>query len=195
MQEYAIEKLGVECVELKWGQGAKDIGGEVKIRDLKKAQMLHERGYIVLPNPTDPARHRGLRARQLQGVRAALPRRHGDGRVVRQAGRGAAQGRRQVRLPQDRRLSARRPGPRVEFCLEVQARPAHRRRRRRRHRHEPVADDERVGRAAGRAALASLSVRQAAGRQEPVPAGAGGRRRLHLRGPDLQGPGPRRSAS
>jgi len=53
-QEYAIEKLGVEVVELKWGQGAKDIGGEVKIRDLNKAQMLHERGYIVLPDPTDP---------------------------------------------------------------------------------------------------------------------------------------------
>ncbi|MBN1347871.1 FMN-binding glutamate synthase family protein [candidate division KSB1 bacterium] len=53
-QEYVIEKLGVECVELKWGQGAKDIGGEVKIRDLKKAQMLYKRGYIVLPNPTDP---------------------------------------------------------------------------------------------------------------------------------------------
>jgi glutamate synthase domain-containing protein 2 len=53
-QEYAIEQLGVECVELKWGQGAKDIGGEVKIRDLKKAQLLYERGYIVLPNPTDP---------------------------------------------------------------------------------------------------------------------------------------------
>ncbi len=54
VQEYAINELGVECVELKWGQGAKDIGGEVKIRDLKKAQLLYERGYIVLPNPTDP---------------------------------------------------------------------------------------------------------------------------------------------
>ncbi|MDI6808652.1 MAG: FMN-binding glutamate synthase family protein [Candidatus Eisenbacteria bacterium] len=54
VQEYAIEKLGVSCVELKWGQGAKDIGGEVKVRDLKKAQMLHSRGYIVLPDPTDP---------------------------------------------------------------------------------------------------------------------------------------------
>lgn len=53
-QEYAIEKLGVECVELKWGQGAKDIGGEVKINNLRKAQMLYERGYIVLPNPLDP---------------------------------------------------------------------------------------------------------------------------------------------
>jgi glutamate synthase domain-containing protein 2 len=53
-QEYCIEKLGVECVELKWGQGAKNIGGEVKIRDLQKAQMLYERGYVVLPNPTNP---------------------------------------------------------------------------------------------------------------------------------------------
>ena len=54
VQEYAINKLGVEIVELKWGQGAKDIGGEVKIKDLKKAQLLYNRGYIVLPNPTDP---------------------------------------------------------------------------------------------------------------------------------------------
>ena len=53
VQEYALEKLGVSCVELKWGQGAKDIGGEVKITNLKRAQMLYERGYVVLPNPTD----------------------------------------------------------------------------------------------------------------------------------------------
>ena len=52
--EYAIKELGVDAVELKWGQGAKDIGGEVKIRNLKKAQLLYSRGYIVLPNPTDP---------------------------------------------------------------------------------------------------------------------------------------------
>ncbi|MBC8278705.1 MAG: FMN-binding glutamate synthase family protein [FCB group bacterium] len=54
VQEYAINELGVEIVELKWGQGAKDIGGEVKIRDLKKAQLLYDRGYVVLPNPMDP---------------------------------------------------------------------------------------------------------------------------------------------
>ena len=54
VQEYAIEKLGVETVELKWGQGAKDIGGEVKIKNLKKAQELKRRGYIVLPDPEDP---------------------------------------------------------------------------------------------------------------------------------------------
>ena len=36
VQEYVIEKLGVTAVELKWGQGAKDIGGEVKIRSLQR---------------------------------------------------------------------------------------------------------------------------------------------------------------
>jgi hypothetical protein len=53
-QEYALATLGVQCVEIKWGQGAKDIGGEVKVRSLAKAQALHARGYIVLPDPTDP---------------------------------------------------------------------------------------------------------------------------------------------
>jgi glutamate synthase domain-containing protein 2 len=52
--EYAIEKLGADVVELKWGQGAKDIGGEVKIKNLNKAQLLKKRGYVVLPDPLDP---------------------------------------------------------------------------------------------------------------------------------------------
>lgn len=49
--EYAVRELGVEAVELKWGQGAKDIGGEVKILDAVKARTLRERGYLVLPDP------------------------------------------------------------------------------------------------------------------------------------------------
>jgi len=54
VQEYTIEKLGIETVELKWGQGAKDIGGEVKIKSVKKAQALKKKGYIVLPDPENP---------------------------------------------------------------------------------------------------------------------------------------------
>lgn len=53
--EYVIEKLGVEIFELKWGQGAKDIGGEVKLPSLERAVQLKERGYIVLPDPSDPS--------------------------------------------------------------------------------------------------------------------------------------------
>ncbi|MCG9966730.1 FMN-binding glutamate synthase family protein [Pelotomaculum terephthalicicum JT] len=54
VQEYALEKLGVDVVEIKWGQGAKDIGGEVKLNTLERALQLKSRGYIVLPNPEDP---------------------------------------------------------------------------------------------------------------------------------------------
>ena len=53
--EYVIEKLGLEIFELKWGQGAKAIGGEVKLPSPERALQLKERGYIVLPDPTKPA--------------------------------------------------------------------------------------------------------------------------------------------
>jgi glutamate synthase domain-containing protein 2 len=52
--EYAVEKLGVKIIEPKWGQGAKDIGGEVKLPTLERALQLRSRGYIVLPDPEDP---------------------------------------------------------------------------------------------------------------------------------------------
>ncbi len=53
--EYAVEKLGVHCIELKWGQGAKDIGGEVKLKSLERAEELKQRGYIVVPDPAEPS--------------------------------------------------------------------------------------------------------------------------------------------
>jgi len=51
---YAIEKLGVEAIEIKWGQGAKDIGGEIKVSQIKDAKELKQRGYILIPDPDDP---------------------------------------------------------------------------------------------------------------------------------------------
>jgi hypothetical protein len=51
--EYVIEKLGVQAVELKWGQGAKNIGGEVKLPSIERARQLKSRGYIVHPDPDD----------------------------------------------------------------------------------------------------------------------------------------------
>ncbi len=52
--EYVIDKLGVETVELKWGQGAKCIGGEIKV-SLDRAMDLAKRGYMVTPDPSKPA--------------------------------------------------------------------------------------------------------------------------------------------
>ncbi|RJR17924.1 MAG: FMN-binding glutamate synthase family protein [Desulfobacteraceae bacterium] len=49
--EYVVEKLGVETIELKWGQGAKCIGGEIKVSSLDRALELKRRGYIVTPDP------------------------------------------------------------------------------------------------------------------------------------------------
>lgn len=52
--EYVLTRLGIETVELKWGQGAKDIGGEVKLSTIEKARSMKQKGYIVLPDPDDP---------------------------------------------------------------------------------------------------------------------------------------------
>ncbi|HWI54424.1 MAG TPA: glutamate synthase-related protein, partial [Desulfobacteria bacterium] len=51
VHKYALEELGVDAVEIKWGQGAKSIGGEVKINNLEWARELKRRGYQILPDP------------------------------------------------------------------------------------------------------------------------------------------------
>jgi glutamate synthase domain-containing protein 2 len=53
--EYAVGKLGVETIELKWGQGAKCIGGEIKVDSLERALELQRRGYLVTPDPSNEA--------------------------------------------------------------------------------------------------------------------------------------------
>ncbi len=51
---YALSKLEANVIERKWGQGAKAIGGEVRIRNLDKAILLKKRGYVVIPDPEEP---------------------------------------------------------------------------------------------------------------------------------------------
>jgi glutamate synthase domain-containing protein 2 len=50
--EYVSSKHNLDTIELKWGQGAKCIGGEIKVKSLDRAAELKKRGYIVLPDPT-----------------------------------------------------------------------------------------------------------------------------------------------
>jgi len=52
--EYVNKKHGLEPIELKWEQGAKCIGGEIKIDSLERALELQNRGYIVTPDPASP---------------------------------------------------------------------------------------------------------------------------------------------
>ena len=49
--EYVASRHNLDTLELKWGQGAKSIGGETKVRSLERAIELKKRGYIVLPDP------------------------------------------------------------------------------------------------------------------------------------------------
>ena len=53
--EYVSSRHNLDSIELKWGQGAKCIGGEIKVKTLERALELKKRGYIVLPGP-DPSR-------------------------------------------------------------------------------------------------------------------------------------------
>ncbi len=53
--EFVVEKYGNKCIiELKWGQGAKDIGGEIQVTSLDYALFLKDRGYVVDPDPRLP---------------------------------------------------------------------------------------------------------------------------------------------
>ena len=60
--EYVARKYGNKAiVELKWGQGAKDIGGEIQVTDLEYALFLKNRGYVVDPDPTLPEVQEGFK--------------------------------------------------------------------------------------------------------------------------------------
>ncbi len=66
--EYVVEKYGDKAIiELKWGQGAKDIGGEIQVTSIEYAAFLKKRGYVVDPDPTLPEvqeafKHKGIRS-------------------------------------------------------------------------------------------------------------------------------------
>jgi len=51
--DYVSSKLDVKSLEIKFGQGAKAIGGEVRLHNLERAQLLQKRGYLVIPDPMD----------------------------------------------------------------------------------------------------------------------------------------------
>jgi hypothetical protein len=60
--EYVIDKFGDQVIiELKWGQGAKDIGGEIQVTSLDYALFLNKRGYVVDPDPNLPEIQEGFK--------------------------------------------------------------------------------------------------------------------------------------
>ncbi len=59
--EYIRYKHKLDSIELKWGQGAKCIGGEIKVNTLERALELQKRGYIVTPDPANPVNQAAFR--------------------------------------------------------------------------------------------------------------------------------------
>ena len=60
--EYVVDKYGDKVmIELKWGQGAKDIGGEIQVTTYEYAMFLKERGYVVDPGSHGARREGSVR--------------------------------------------------------------------------------------------------------------------------------------
>jgi glutamate synthase domain-containing protein 2 len=59
--EYVRKKHNLQTIELKWGQGAKCIGGEIKVKSLERALELQKRGYIVTPDPSLEANQKAFK--------------------------------------------------------------------------------------------------------------------------------------
>ena len=67
--EYVIEKYGDKVIiELKWGQGAKVIGGEIQVNSLDYAIFLKKRGYVVDPDPEKPEVQAAFKAGAIRSI-------------------------------------------------------------------------------------------------------------------------------
>jgi hypothetical protein len=51
--DYAITKLGVKSVELKFGQAAKGIQGMGRVKNIEDAINFQKMGYLIYPDPSD----------------------------------------------------------------------------------------------------------------------------------------------
>jgi glutamate synthase domain-containing protein 2 len=79
--EYVLEQHDLDTIELKWGQGAKCIGGEIQVDSLDRALELKKRGYLVSPDPTNA----DIRAAYRAGAIKAFERHSRLGFVSREA--------------------------------------------------------------------------------------------------------------
>ncbi len=52
--DYAISKLGVKSVEIKFAQAAKGIQGMGRVKNIEDALKFQKMGYLIYPDPSDP---------------------------------------------------------------------------------------------------------------------------------------------
>jgi hypothetical protein len=151
--EYLIDTYGGRAmIELKWGQGAKNIGGEIQVTSLEYAKFLKQRGYIVDPDPLDPvvqtafehhaitsfARHSRLGATRSRHRRASAGN-------VRALGGTPTKAWLRANLAQDRRLRNGSTGHGGSLLRRGSPRSANRGWCRRGHRDESMEHDGALG--------------------------------------------------
>ncbi len=143
--EYVSSVHNLDTIELKWGQGAKCIGGEIKVKTLEHALELKKRGYIVLPDPSLPEVQKGFGSGSFREFErhSRLGFVSGDG-LLEEVDRLRDIGFSRVTLKTGA-YSAVELAMALRFGSEARDRPPHHRRRTRRDRDEPLADDDRVG--------------------------------------------------
>jgi hypothetical protein len=84
--EYGMDTFGDKVIiELKWGQGAKCIGGEIQVNDLDCAQFLARRGYLVDPDPMLPEVQEVFRAGAIKSLARLIHRHQQSGNRARHA--------------------------------------------------------------------------------------------------------------
>ncbi|MDR0356586.1 MAG: FMN-binding glutamate synthase family protein [Deltaproteobacteria bacterium] len=66
--EYIAERYRDKVmIELKWGQGAKNIGGEIQVKDIEYADFLKARGYLVDPDCSKEEVREAYKNRSIHG--------------------------------------------------------------------------------------------------------------------------------
>jgi glutamate synthase domain-containing protein 2 len=66
--EYIAERYRDKVmIELKWGQGAKNIGGEIQVKDIEYADFLKARGYLVDPDCSQPEVREAYKNKAIHG--------------------------------------------------------------------------------------------------------------------------------
>jgi len=71
--EYVRQKHNLEAIELKWGQGAKCIGGEIKVRSLDRALELQKTRLYRYSRPILTCKSRGLQGTAQSKNSSAIP--------------------------------------------------------------------------------------------------------------------------
>ena len=122
--EYVLSELGVETIEIKWGQGAKSIGGEIKVNSLERALDLKSRGYIVTPDPEEKGRTGRVPLRRDQRIRAPFPAGLCGAGKLHENRSAPARTRRKTSHPQDRRLPDARAGHGDSMVFRRENRPS-----------------------------------------------------------------------